>query len=469
MHVYVGADLGTSGLKLVAVDADGSVVAEAEQAYPVQTPRPGWTEADPQTWVSALRAACESVAPQLRGHRVAGLGIAGQMHGLVLCAADGRPVRPAMLWPDRRAEVALPAWRSLPPQARARLANPLVAGMTGPMLAWAAAAEPDVLASATVALLPKDYVRSVLGGPACTERSDASATLLWDVESDGWATDLVAELGLRGDLLPDVRDSAAVVAEAAWPADDTAARGVPLVVGAADTAAALHAGGGLAPGAVQVNLGSGAQVLCGVDEPKPATDPATHLYADPVGGWYAMAAIRNAGLALDRVRHLLDLTWDDLFGLAETTAPGAGGVSFLPFLSGERGGVAGPSSRGAWLGLDDRTTRAELARAALEGMVFAVRRGVDLVGARPAQVRVSGGGTRSPAVRQALADVLGAELELVPARSASAIGAAMLAAQGAGSALPITSQVTTVVSPGPAPELSVAYERWSERLPSADA
>jgi xylulokinase len=354
----------------------------------------------------------------------------------------------------------------LPAQARAGLGNPLVAGMTGPMLSWVAASEPDVLAAATVALLPKDYVRSVLGGPPCTERSDASATLLWDVGADGWATAVVAELGLPGELLPEVRDSAAVVTQTRWPG---AAHDVPVVVGAADTAAALLAGGGLAPGAVQVNLGSGAQVLGGVDTPEPVADPATHLYADPVGGWYAMAAIRNAGLALDRVRQLLDLSWEALFGLAEAAAPGAGGVSFLPFLSGERGGVAGPSSHGAWLGLDERTTRAELARAALEGMVFCVRRGVDLVGARPQQVRLSGGGARSAAVRQALADLLGAELELVPARSASAIGAAMLAAQGAGSPLPVTSRATSVVSPEAAPELQAAYEQWVERLPSADA
>lgn len=439
--MFLGIDLGTSGLKLVAVRDDGTVAAEAEAGYEVDRPQPGFAEIDPNRWVDAL----ESVLPAQSWTAV---GLAGQMHGVVLVDAKGSAVRPAVLWPDRRADVQ--PWQALPADMRQRLANPLTPGMAGPILCWLQEHEPDRIDMAQAALQPKDYVRARLGGAIVAERSDASATLLWDVPGDQWASDVVDALGLPARLLPHVVSSSHVVGSARLPGEPA------LVAGAGDTPAALLGAGGLAPGHVQVNLGSGAQILMGVEAPQPAPDPVTHLYADADRAWYGMVALQNGGLALDRARQWLGLSWDELFA-----AGSSNGVTVLPFLSGERGAVAGPDARGAWLGMSDTTTRADLARAAVEGMVFAVAEGVAVLAGSVEQVRLTGGGARNPAVPQLLADALQARVNVVPERSASALGAAMLAATGVGVELPPPTDDPVVFDPGaPLP----AYEVWRERL-----
>lgn len=455
--VYLGVDLGTSGVKLSAVHEDGVVVVEAEAAYQVEHPLPGRAEIAPEAWFAALRQALA----QLAHVRFRGVGVAGQMHGLVLVDARGVPVRPAILWPDRRAESVLPRWRGLSGQQRTRLGNPLTPGMAGPVLSWLQEHEPDSLRAASAAVQPKDYVRSRLGGGLAGERSDASATLLWDVPADAWAADVIEDLGLPDHLLPEVIPSDQVVGVADLPGNPA------LVAGAGDTPAALLGSGGLAPGEVQVNLGTGAQILVGVDTPRPAADPVTHLYADANRAWYGMVALQNGGLALNRVREWLGMSWDELFAAAAATPAGAGGVSVVPYLSGERGGVASPTSRGAWLGLTDATTRADLARAAVEGMVFAIRQGIELLGNVPESVRVTGGGARNRLVPQLLADVLGARVEVRPDRSASALGAAMLAAAGVGVKIPLIRGEPILFANQSAPALEHSYRRWFSRLPSA--
>ncbi len=456
--LYLGIDLGTSGVKVAAVRDDGTVAAQAEASYAVERPCPGYAEIAPQQWDDALRTALTPLAAL----RFVSVGIAGQMHGLVLVDDEGTPCRPAMLWPDRRAQSELTAWRALSSARRLRLANPLVAGMAGPMLRWVQANEPVTWQCAAVALQPKDYVRFRLGGPLVAERSDASATLLWDIPGDTWDLDVVAALGLPADLLPDVVSSHWVVGQAALPGDPA------LVAGAGDTPAALLGTGGLLPGQVQINLGTGAQILVGVADPQPTPDPLTHLYADAASGWYGMAAIQNAGLALNKTREWLGLQWSDFFAAAESVPTGAGGVCVVPFLSGERGGVAQPTTRGAWLGLSDATTPAHLARAAIEGMLFTVRQGVELLAGDQQQVRVSGGGVREPFVAQMLADVLGATISVVPDRSASALGAAMLAATGIGQTITVASWQPLFFEPRLNPDLEGAYQRWVQRLPAGD-
>ncbi|MEJ3744717.1 FGGY family carbohydrate kinase [Actinomycetes bacterium KLBMP 9797] len=447
--MFLGIDLGTSGLKLALLGADGTLLGEAESTYPVSQPAPGRAETDPVAWAAALRAALDQLPA---GHRIAAAGIAGQMHGAVLCDEAGAPVRPAVLWPDQRAAAQLARWRALPGDARARLANPLVPGMTGPIAAWLAEHEPAAVARAAHLLLPKDYLRTVLIGPPVTERSDASATLLWDVVADGWSAAAVAAAGVPERLLPPVVDSAAVVGEAG------ALGGALVVAGCADTPAALLAtGDGVA---TQVNLGTGAQVLRRVAAPQPVPAPVTHLYATADRGWYAMAAVQNAGLALDWVARTLGLDWPELVAAATAVPAGARGVSFLPFLTGERGGIADPSSRGGWWGLTAATSRADLARAAVEAMIFTVRRAAELLGPLGPAVRLTGGGGREPLVRRLLADALGVPVRRIEVRSASATGAAMLAARATGVRLIPKRAESPEVAPRANPALEDAYERW---------
>ncbi|TFV63678.1 carbohydrate kinase [Geodermatophilus sp. DF01-2] len=459
--VLLGADVGTSGLKLVALGASGAVLAEGEAGYGVDRPRPGWAQTDPEVWQAAFDDAVAQVTPALAGRRVAGLGLSGQMHGTVLVDAAGSPLAPAVLWPDSRAATEVERWRALPDGDRAALANPLVPGMTGPVLAWLAAHDPDPVRRAAAVLLPKDALRARLvpdADPRVTDRSDASATLLWDVVADTWSPAATAAAGVDPAQLPTVRPSAEVVGTAALPLGD-----VPVVVGGADTPLALLAAGTTT--GRQVNLGTGAQVLRPGWTPAPADDPPVHGYADVAGGWYAMAALQNGGLAWSWVCGVLGMTPAELFDAAAGTPPGAGGVVFRPFLTGERGGVAGPDDRGGWTGLSAGTTRAELARAAVEGVVFAVGAAAELLeGSGP--VVLTGGGGRPVVVQQLLADVLATPVRFLPIRSASAVGAALLAARGTGAEVPAWQEPARLVEPRSASELRAARDRWdAERAP----
>jgi xylulokinase len=456
--VLLGADLGTSGLKLVALDDSGAVVAEAESGYAVDHPGADRAEGDVGAWRRAFDEALTAVLPGLGGARVRALGLSGQMHGTVLVDSDGTALRPPVLWPDRRATAEVDRWRALPAEDRAALANPLVPGMTGPVLAWLAGHEPDVIARASTVLLPKDALRaSLLRGvdPAVTDRSDASATLLWDVHADDWSPAAVAAAGIPPSLLPDVRSASDVAGVLAGPLD-----GVPVTVGGADTALELLAAGTTG---VQVNLGTGVQVLRPIGSPIPADDPPVHCYADAVGGWYAMAALQNGGSAWEWVCGVLGMSWSELFDAAAATRAGAGGVAFRPFLTGERGAVARPSDRGGWGGLHPGTTRADLARAAVEGVAFAIGAAFDLldVPAGDEPVVLTGGGTRSAGVQQLLADVLRRPVRRLPLRSASAIGAAVLAGRGVGLHVVPEGPAGAVVQSRADADLRAAQARWA--------
>ncbi|MGY1693395.1 MULTISPECIES: FGGY family carbohydrate kinase [unclassified Geodermatophilus] len=427
--VLLGADLGTSGLKLVALGEDGRLVAEAEAGYPVEQPHEGWAECAVGTWRAAFDDALARLLPLLGGRPVAGLGLAGQMHGTVLVDDGGTALAPAVLWPDRRATAEVARWRGMPAADRAALANPLVPGMTGPVLAWLAAHRPDLVGRAAAVVLPKDALRATLlpgADPRVTDRSDASATLLWDVVADGWSDAARAAAGVPASLLPVVRPSAGIAGTAVLGGAE-----VPVVVGGADTPLAMLAAG--SGGALQVNLGTGAQVLRPGWTPVPADDPPVHGYADTGDGWYAMAALQNGGSAWTWVAGVLGVAPAELFDLAATARPGAGGAVFRPFLTGERGGVAGPDDRAGWTGLSAGTTRADLARAAVEGVLSAVAAAAGLLGGAPrGPVVLTGGGGRVPLVRQLLADSLDRPVVYLPLRSASAVGAAVLAGRGVG-------------------------------------
>jgi xylulokinase len=457
--VVLGADLGTSGLKLAALDPEGVVTAEAEVGYAVDVPRPGWAQTEVRTWCAALDEALERMAPALAGRRVRGLGFSGQMHGAVLVDDAGAALAPALLWPDQRATAELNAWRDLPTAARAALANPLVPGMTGPLVAWLTRHEPGLVARAAAVLLPKDAVRAAVVPAAdnrVTDRSDASATLLWDLPADRWSAAGVAAAGLRPEQLPAVRAGSEVIGSGRL-----LQREVPVVVGGADTPLALLAAG--TASGVQVNLGTGVQLLRPGWAPAPADDPPVHGYADVVDGWYAMAALQNGGLAWSWVRDVLGMSWEELLLAAEGTPPGAGGVVFRPFLTGERGGVAAAGERGGWTGLHAGTTRADLARAAVEGVAFAVAAALDLLEAPDdgAPVVLTGGGGRSGVVQQLLADALRRPVQHLQVRSASATGAAMLAARGVGLDLVPQREFGPVVEPRAVPELAEAAARWN--------
>src|ERR1700704_2897876 len=260
--MFLGIDLGTSSLKALVLDVDGTIIGTGSATYPIATPQPGWAECDPEAWWQAAAAAVHEAAGE-HAAEVAAVGLCGQMHGVVLSDDAGNPLRPAILWADGRSSRQLEAYSALGAEARRQLANPPATGMAGPSLLWLRDNERQLYRRAHWALQPKDWLRLRLIHEAATEPSDASATLLYDLTADYWAKDIIDELDLRIDFLAPLRESMEIGGVVAAPA--AAHLGIrpnlPVVGGAADTAAAALAGGLLDPGPVQLTIGSGAQVV----------------------------------------------------------------------------------------------------------------------------------------------------------------------------------------------------------------
>ncbi|WP_051712743.1 FGGY family carbohydrate kinase [Actinoalloteichus caeruleus] len=478
-EALLGVDLGTSGVKALVVALDGAVLGEAVVEYPVRRPAPGAAEGDPEEWwratATAVRSAVSRAGP---GTRVLGVGLAGQMHGVVLTGPGGRPTRPAVLWPDQRALSVLDRWNELPTSLRVRLANPVVPGMAGPLVDWLTTVEPDAVAAAEWVLSPKDWLRLRMVGRAATDPSDASATLLWDIPADRWCEAVLRAQDLREDLLPLVSRSAEIAGElGAEVADELGLRaGTPVAAGAADTAAGLLATGP-APGEVQLTVGTGAQLVRLVDDTSPASEdavgagrPVVHRYRRAEDtGWYWMAAVQNAGLALDWVRAVVRADREELADAARHGS--SGGVLFVPHLTGERTPLVDPTATASLRGLRLDHDRRTVLTAAIEGVAFAVRHAAgELPGPAPDALRLTGGGLTEPAVRQLVADVLGVPLRPVEVRSAAAVGAAHLAAGALGlPSPPVAESVGETVLPGPrAEELAEGFARYREAVEPPD-
>jgi xylulokinase len=473
--MFLGLDLGTGSLKALLLDPEGKIRAEASRPYAVHAPHPAWAESDPQDWWQAAGEATRQVVGPY-GTDVGAIGFSGQMHGVVLCKGDN-PLRPAILWADGRSAAELKPFRQLSLPQRRRLANPPAVGMAGVSLLWLKGHEPEVYQNTEVALQPKDWLRFQLTGEAFAEPSDASATLLYDLQEDGWAWDVLESLGLRSDLLAPIVQSASVAGHlTAKAAEHLGLRpGITVVAGGGDAPCSLLGSGLLNPGEVQLTVGSGAQIMTVLD--KPQIDPSlrTHLYrAVAPGRWFAMAAMQNAGLALEWVRGILSLSWEEAYQLVEDVPPGCEGLTFIPYLTGERTPHLDPSARGMWHGLGLNHTRAHLMRSALEGVAFSLREGMEALQgslgithesfSKP--LRLAGGGTLNPFWRHLLSDVLNRELWASEVPSASAIGAALLAGIGAGAfkdahrTLALAAKPLPIAEPKTDERLEVGYVRY---------
>ena len=475
--MLLGIDLGTGSVKALLLNAAGTVLAEASHSYPVQSPKPGWAETDPEAWWSAVAIVVRQVVANV-SQPVEAIGLSGQMHGVVLTDKDGHPLRPAVLWADMRSGDVLNVYEQLPTELRLRLANPITAGMAGPTLVWLRQEEPDTYAAARWVLQPKDWLRLRLTGEVAAEPSDASGTLLFDVRSNQWAFGVMEVLHLRtdwfADLIPSSRVAGHLTAQAAHHLGLEA--GLPVVAGAADTAAAMLGSSLLDSGAVQLTIGSGAQIITPLTQPKVDDSLRTHLFHGALPKqWYRLAAIQNAGLALEWVRGILGLSWAEVYAAANSVPLGCEGLTFLPYLTGERTPHLDPHARGTWVGLGLHHTRSHLMWAALEGVAFAIKQGIEAI-ATPdmpiPKLRLAGGGTVEPAWRQLLATVLQIPLYSIIVPAASARGAAILAGLGIGmyddeQAIPHIKTTDTPTFPNAfTPELQDAWLRFQTLYPT---
>jgi xylulokinase len=435
--MLLGIDLGTGSAKALLLATDGTAAGEASSSYPVRAPHPGWAESEPEDWWLAVASAVRRAVGN-HADRVEAIALSGQMHGVVLASESGQPLRPAILWADTRSSAALNIYHSLDAAILERLGNPVTAGMAGPTLLWLREHEAAVCSEARWALQPKDWLRLRMTGEVATEPSDASGTLLYDVVSDNWAREAIWALNLRSDWLPKIIPSSAIAGYLTTTASEHLGLrvGLPVIAGAADTAAAALGNGLLEPGLVQLTIGTGAQII--TPRSQPIIDPhgRTHLYRAALPNqWYSLAAMQNAGLALEWVRGILGLSWQEVYTKAFSVPPGCEGLTFLPYLTGERTPHLDPYVRGAWVGLGLYHTQAHLMRAALEGVAFALRQGfeaLEATGFKAAQLRLAGGGTAEMPWKQLLTDVLRIPLYATTVAAASARGAALLAGIGIG-------------------------------------
>ena len=473
-RAVLGIDLGTSQVKALVTTPDGEILGRGRAGYRVVSPGEGLAETDPAEWWHATTAAVrEALADASADVEVAAVGVDGQMHGVVLAGADGNAVRPAILWLDRRAEAEAARYGELPAELTRPLGNQASAGMAGPMLSWLAAHEPDALRAARWALQPKDWVRMRLTGLAATDPTDASGTLLFDLARGVWADGVIAALGLPARKMPPVLESTEVAGQLlAGPASELGLTpGIPVAVGAADTAAALYAADlgesdGRAGWAL-LTVGTGGQWMVPEGEFRPAA--GTNVFAAVGGGFYRLAPVQNAGVALDWVRGVLGVSWQQLYDTARRPWRADTPV-FLPYLARERWD---PATAGAWEGLSLGHDRDDLVRGALEGVAFLLRKRLDdlrAAGHQPEAVLLGGGGATHPAWRQLLADVLA--LPLYPGDTSwlSAAGAARVAAAAAGMEGTGESRGrsgywnTAVVAPGERNLASAGYDRFTHKL-----
>ena len=411
----VGLDVGTTGVKAIAVSERGDVLARAEHGYRLATPQPGWTEQDPEDWWRAAEAALGEL-----GVEPAAVGFSGQMHGLVVLDEHDEVVRPAILWNDQRTGAEVRELEQVVGAERLLelTGNAALTGFTAPKLLWIRGNEPEAYARIRRILLPKDYVRLRLTGQHATDVSDASGTLLFDVAARTWSAPMLDALDIPAAWLP--------------PALESTELG-----GAGDQAAGALGVGVDAPGPLSVVLGTSGVVFAALERYPPQPNGALHTFCHAVPKtWHAMGVMLSAAGSLQWLSNALgNVPTDTLLREAAEWPPGSEGLLFQPYLAGERTPHADPDARGAFVGLTLRHDRGALVRAVLEGVAYGLRDSLELLrrlGVSAEAGRISGGGARSTLWLEIVAAVLDLPLERTAAEEGAAYGAALLGAVAKG-------------------------------------
>lgn len=476
VDVVIGLDLGTGGVRAIAVSLQGQVMAQTTHSYPLLTPQPGWTEQHPADWVNASLHALAEVAQAVDEHRVLAIGLSGQMHGMVTLDADGRVIRPAILWNDQRTGAAVAEIEAAVPRHALiqRTGNPAITGFQLPKLVWLRQAEPQAYEQVRQVLLPKDYLGYVLIGNAVTEPSDASGIGCLDLASRQWDLDILQALEISPDLFPPVVESTAIAGRLQPQIADRVGLpvGLPVIAGGGDNgAAAIGLGISSADlGRGSLSIGTSGVIFAPCDRPTPDPEGRVHLFCHVDGGYHLLGVTLAAGGALRWYRDLFapDRSFADLMTLAAGSVPGAHGVLFLPHLAGERSPYLDPDSRGAWVNLALAHTQADLIRAVLEGVAFSLRAALEVIqGISPVdQLLATGGGVRSPLWFHLLADVLQTQLVAPKTEEGAAYGAALLAMVGGGAypnlaaALQLLPQASDAQQPQANPVYDAAFQRY---------
>ncbi len=439
---FIGIDVSTTASKALLIDTAGSVITTKSYPHELSTPRPLWSEQDPENWWSATSAALRDVMAQISPDDVGAIGLTGQMHGLTTLDASGQPVRPAILWNDQRSGKQC---EEITEKVGAKklyrlIGSILVAGFTAPKILWLKQNEPENYAKIRHILLPKDYIRFRLSGAHVIDVADGSGMALMDIGKRTWSDELLAAYDLPREWLPDLCESqdvcAYVSAEAA--AQTGLKAGTPIVGGAGDQPAAGVGNGIVVKDATSLTVGTSGVAFAISDRYAPEPDGRLHTFCGPIPGtWFHMGVMLSAAGGLRWLHDTIapNLQYDEINRMVESIPRGSNGLLFAPYLTGERNPHPDPLARGALVGFTLRHNMGHMFRAVMEGVAFGMRDQLELLralGVNPREAVISGGAANSGIWRQMMTDIMGIPLYTVNSNEGSAFGAAILAAVGVG-------------------------------------
>ena len=468
---FIGIDLGTSAMKLLLTDEKGVIHNSTAKEYPLLFPHPGWSEQDPREWWNACIAGLRDLLAGFDAGAVAGIGIGGQMHGLVTLDAQDKVIRNAILWNDGRTEKET-AWLNTEigkEKLSALTANIAFAGFTAPKLLWMRANEPENFERIEKIMLPKDYLAYMLTGVHACDYSDASGMLLLDVARKRWSKEMLEICGVKESQMPKLFESFEVIGT--LKPEVASALGLPasvkVVAGAGDNAAAAVGTGVVGEGGCNISLGTSGTIF--ISSKNFGVDPhnALHAFAHADGGFHLMGCMLSAASCnswlCDKILHTSDYAAEQE-GITDEKL-GRNPVFFLPYLMGERSPINDVNARGTFTGITMNTSRTDLVQSVLEGVAFAIRDSFEVaksLGLNIERSKICGGGAKSPLWRKIMANVLGIPLEMVKTEQGPGYGAAMLAMVGCGvfesvqAAADALVEVSSVTEPDPA--LTALYD-----------
>lgn len=466
MTYFMGIDISTTSAKALIIDEKGTIVALGSTPQPSNHPYPLWSEQNPGDWwdgaVSAIQDALASA--NLTGADIRAIGLTGQMHGLVMLDTAGRVLRPAILWNDQRTQAQCDhITAKIGAERLIQLTgNRALTGFTAPKIVWVRDHEPDIYAQCAHILLPKDYIRYCLSGDYAMDMADGSGTLLMNVAERTWSNDVLGALDIPATWLPRLYEGTEITGTISAEASRLTglSAGTPIIAGGGDQAAGAIGMGCVSPDKIGITIGTSGVVFAPLNQYGYESQGRLHAFCHAVPNqWHFMGVMLSAAGSLQWYRDTLapNVSFDDLLAESAMIAEGSEGLFFLPYLTGERTPHPDPNARGAFIGLTTRHTRAHMTRAVLEGVAYGLKDSFTLIAetSLPAhyEIRISGGGAKSPIWQQIIADVLGATLVNINTTECGAFGAALLASVGVGAyesvaeACAATIQTGAIVEP----------------------